>query len=1054
MMKRILPLLLALVLLVSALTVGVSAYAPLMQGVDGYLELDLGMTLAYPDANEKLKTCSVATFLQWLKAQNGDNFDNTDITYVAWTREQDGDNFTVVDAQNGTIDLSDDGVYYQQIVEIVVGNGRQLGADNRRYRVNLYHHLVNEITKASLSYQQDGDTTWTEPEYVYDATMYENSHSAEWHQVSYVLGENVAGAARFRLQFQTAVPLESLSVYLGFFPSVEKAEEVGAVLDTKYSEATATGESIINAAYEDECWLNLCFVYVLDGEKCFKNIGFLIYKSEGRIHTNGLLDADGQPVESADSTRRSDDLWLATFKLYRSLPVDGTYYLRMRYHTPTGEWGTVEDIASAYVDGDTSTNIKDALFGDTGYPADYSGEGHRFVITDKYGHRENWQVVTTAGEYEPSDSTYFSVYSARVGESESEYASLRMPQDTDSLYQSSNGSSYQTVLLKPDIPLDMSTLKPTFWVHQNGTAFARSVGATAAVEQTSGESVVDFTNPPVLYTVRSASGAAIQNYWVTFMQKQDGKQLFVNGPGFDTPQVVEELAETDKREVLLSGADDHHDIFIANLGAEALGNLRVTLDADAQKTLKLDDFWTVASGDSLSGFASTYINNAWNVAKLRLRLADAPANLETNEISGCLTIESDGGTRYVYLTGTIAPSIVTSDVPDAVKYVPYSVMVQTNNHSDSNTVTYSVTDGALPTGISLNPHTGEIYGVPTQVGTYDFEVTASFSSENFTDSVQAYQIVVSDNTDANVDAENDYTIIDRVEDIHETDDYTDQLFHIDHAFSEFEKFFLDGRLLTNGVDYDAEEGSTKITVRAQTFRTAGPGRHTISAEFRTSDNVMTKAAQNYTSNVPTSSGSSSSGKANKATKPAETPDNGPFVDVLPSDWFYSNVMWAYEQGHMTGVSSSRFAPNQNTTQAMVVVVLARVAGVDLTKYAGESESLWYTAAANWAAEEGLIDPETFAPNAPIERGALAVMLLKFFDRQKITYTTPTAAEKVAFLDAGEMTADEENAFQCLRRAGIFYGNGKNDMRPASATTRAHLAALLQRITGYMDAHKA
>ena len=311
--------------------------------------------------------------------------------------------------------------------------------------------------------------------------------------------------------------------------------------------------------------------------------------------------------------------------------------------------------------------------------------------------------------------------------------------------------------------------------------------------------------------------------------------------------------------------------------------------------------------------------------------------------------------------------------------------------------------------------------------------------------------MVEDNTDANVDAENDYTIIDRVEDIHETDDYTDQLFHIDHAFSEFEKFFLDGRLLTNGVDYDAEEGSTKITVRAQTFRTAGPGRHTISAEFRTSDNVMTKAAQNYTSSVPTSSGSSGSSGSNKTNKPVETTNNGPFVDVRPSDWFYRNVMWAYEQGHMTGVSSSRFAPNQNTTQAMVVVVLARVAGVDLTKYAGKSENLWYTAAANWAAEEGLIDPETFVPNMQIERGALAVMLLKFFDRQKVA--CPAPAEKVAFLDASEMTAEEENAFQCLRRAGIFYGNGKNDMRPASATTRAHLAALLQRITTYMDAHK-
>ena len=245
--------------------------------------------------------------------------------------------------------------------------------------------------------------------------------------------------------------------------------------------------------------------------------------------------------------------------------------------------------------------------------------------------------------------------------------------------------------------------------------------------------------------------------------------------------------------------------------------------------------------------------------------------------------------------------------------------------------------------------------------------------------------------------------------------YHDQVFRVDHSYGEFVKFFIDGTLLAEGTDYVSEEGSTKITVRSKTFERFKDGSHTIAVEFRTSENLMTKDAQNYKSTVPTSSGSSGSSKANKTNKPAETPDNGPFVDVRPSDWFYNNVMWAYEQGHMTGVSSSRFAPNQNTTQAMVVVVLARVAGVDLTKYADKAENLWYTAAANWAAEAGLIDPETFVPNAQIERGALAVMLLRFFDRQKITYTTPTAAEKVAFLDAGEMTSDEENAFQCLRR---------------------------------------
>ena len=1042
-LRRILPLLLALTLLASALSITAGAYAPLAEDdtYDGELSLDL---TAF--TTDELTDFPVSKLLTLLKEQNGDAFDDGNISKIGYVDPDISyDNYEIVDAATGRIDLVS--IYHESpySFRILVGNGRQIGADNHFYKINA---CIGPFKEMTFLYQTGENATWKASEAL-SFTQYISSDS-QFFSVSFFCGDDHPTSVR--MQFQTGSNLENLRVYEGDYTSAAEAEASGKLVDTGYTGNTGTlvGKLYSYTGGGEYFRFDYCMLYTLNGNEQIQNISIVldVARNVGVCGTARLCNAAGESVYHA-AFYEDSDLRSEIFYLDSTYPADATYYLRMYYRSPRGLTNSVSDIEYAYIDGDTSRDIKEELFSEQGYPENYSGDGHTFTVGDIYGN--SYVCKAKAVNTSFSDRAYLEMKT--VAEGAELVPAKRIPHYMDSLHD----LCYQGILLMPETSLDMSALKPVFFVFSDSAAFATSAGATAAVAQTSGISVVDFTNPPVQYTVRSADGSRIENYWVSFAQKQDAPTLFVHGPNFDTPQVTEELPETKKREVQLLYRD-YHDIFIANLGSQPLGGLRVTLDAEAQKTLKLDDFWTVTPEDTLGAFETLDFDTAQNVAKIQLRLKDEPEKLETNVISGCLTIESDGGTRYVYLTGTINPSLITDEVPDAVKYVPYSVMVQTNNHTYSNTVTYSVTDGELPAGISLNPRTGEIYGVPTQVGTYDFEITASFSSEfsseNFTDSVQTYQIVVSDNTDANVEAENDYTIIDRVEDIHETDDYTDQLFHIDHAFSEFEKFFLDGRLLTNGVDYDAEEGSTKITVRAQTFRTAGPGRHTISAEFRNSENVMTKAAQNYTSNVPTSSGSSSSGKANKATKPAETPDNGPFVDVRPSDWFYSNVMWAYEQGHMTGVSSSRFAPNQNTTQAMVVVVLARVAGVDLTKYADKAENLWYTAAANWAAEAGLIDPETFVPNAQIERGALAVMLLRFFDRQKITYTTPTAAEKVAFLDAGEMTAEEENAFQCLRRAGIFYGNGKNDMRPASATTRAHLAALLQRLTTYMDAQKA
>ena len=43
------------------------------------------------------------------------------------------------------------------------------------------------------------------------------------------------------------------------------------------------------------------------------------------------------------------------------------------------------------------------------------------------------------------------------------------------------------------------------------------------------------------------------------------------------------------------------------------------------------------------------------------------------------------------------------------------------------------------------------------------------------------------------------------------------------TYSCFYKFYLDGQELTEGTDYVSEEGSTKITIRAQTFLTQQTG---------------------------------------------------------------------------------------------------------------------------------------------------------------------------------------------------------------------------------------
>ena len=83
--------------------------------------------------------------------------------------------------------------------------------------------------------------------------------------------------------------------------------------------------------------------------------------------------------------------------------------------------------------------------------------------------------------------------------------------------------------------------------------------------------------------------------------------------------------------------------------------------------------------------------------------------------------------------------------------------------------------------------------------------------------------------------------------------------------------------LVEGRDYDSEEGSTKITIRAQTFQKAGSGSHTIAAEFRHGgkndlNSPLKKTAQVYKANTSGGSNSGSGGSSRHSVNPNHTTD--------------------------------------------------------------------------------------------------------------------------------------------------------------------------------------
>lgn len=860
-----------------------------------------------------------------------------------------------------------------------------------------------------------------------------------------------------------------------------------------------------------------------------------LYKMSDNIYVRGLyLSESAQDNSDIGECETNWDeslqFLVTTCTVAYNYNIDRTFFARARYihdgeevdlenisqyitKTVAGHYSSVSSIPS------NAKDITEELFG-TGYEAKYNGGKVFTVVMAKDNSIENFEIKIVNAEQtvrpDPglpsaprpqSPDTYFRMQSANENSdiNSRAFSAYVMPYDSDGYYY--NG--FQTVFLldNSNQPVaENSDIKPVFDTGNKVVMFAgahdvddvEEEGIESAVKQESGKSIQTFKNgKAILYSAAAENGANLKNYWVTFVTQQTGKaQLFVNGINEDSHKDKETGLPT--REVmLLDSYGNYHDIFFANIGDQDLTGLSVTLEG--AENVALDEYWTIGTTKTLAPFTSTSKTTSngelANVAKIRLiPQKDAQGNIMAGDIKGTLTISStNGGTVKLKLTGKSgAPKIITDKVRDGIKYVHYSSLIQTNYMYGSGDIVFTLTSGSLPNGMRLKPN-GEVYGVPTEVGTFTFGVTATNQTTNLSDT-RSYTFKIEENTNQNVENANydaqGYPIKYRLPDSMTTAE--DRVFGSEGEYADFMNVYLDGRRLTEGSDYTAESGSTKITVRAQTFRNSGNGNHTISTEFRTNRNenaTMKRTAQNFTisglstpsgggssgggsSSGGSSSGGSSSGRRpssstpKPATKPAETPAQTPttptapvttaekFKDISAQQWFYADVDWAFKNNLMVGVTDSSYHPYDKISFVTGVVVLSRLDKVDLdqqTPAEGIPAGQWYTAAASWAKANDLLPENGFQGSSAMSRGEMAVMLLKYLKYMKVDCSL--LGSPVEFTDAALMTQEQNDAFQVLYQFGIFKGVGNQTMDVSGSTTRAQFAALLHRLSVFAEAQQ-
>jgi len=804
---------------------------------------------------------------------------DSDAEYIVWKRwswdEEE------VSTKDDVIDMSRWATSTSSFTfNMVVGSALQLDTNNKRFRVTVTHG--RDFIFENKTVHKTVGTTRTEITDVYPSGWL--STNMEHHDLW--LNKNHNDAGKFHIAFDLADNISEnyeVTIYSGDYSSLTSLENAiknnlttnvtEQLLGQKMNEPGSGFE--INKVNDWRVSYSFTALIEKGDEKYTYRISgnIDIEQPPGSYVSVYGLYANANASETVASWYDWDWSWannteIITYQMKFGNPADATYYFRLMYiHEDNWDPVANQDFIKKSVEGHFNTyaaaaakdDITEQLFlnesGRGGFAANYSGKGKDFTIftTDGSIYKYTIKVIDFVANIDtrPNADSTFVVTGAKELSSNEVYRMLYQ-------HESYVAFGYQTIFTtKADEDL-LKSIKPIFTTAEGVNVYAGHEGSKAGDPVISGEKegaeALDFSNGPVQYSATATDGENHRNYWVSFVQKTTaGPDLYLIYEECDG-ECEWECNKDDKfREVYLNRTFGYrHDIFLANIGDAPFTELNVTL-SDAQN-VKLDEYWKIGgiNNDTLAAFTTTQRDSQGffelpSVAKVRL-VPDGDG-----EVKGKLTITANelDDPIIINLKGSAGdPKLITDDVPDAVKFVPYGVQFLSNNKYPWNTVKMSIIAGKLPDGMELKAN-GELYGVPRGLpGEYKFTIRMENSDPDFGTATKEYTLVLLDNDKPEVvEAQTSpgYRLEERVPDIMPAP--ADVVIISEGPFGDFIALWLNGVELVKDTDYEAEKGSTVITIFAQTFSTkAVTGKNTIAGEFRVGGDVngeLKRFAQNF-----------------------------------------------------------------------------------------------------------------------------------------------------------------------------------------------------------------
>ena len=176
-----------------------------------------------------------------------------------------------------------------------------------------------------------------------------------------------------------------------------------------------------------------------------------------------------------------------------------------------------------------------------------------------------------------------------------------------------------------------------------------------------------------------------------------------------------------------------------------------------------------------------------------------------------------------------------------------------------------------------------------------------------------------------------------------------------------------------------------------------------------------------------------------------------FTDVT-KNWAYPGIQYCVTHGIMGGMGDGTFAPTGTTTRAQIVQILYNLEGtpaVSGTTPFTDLTANWYKPAILWAYQNNVVagtSPNTFAPDQPVTREQIAVILTQYMFHVLKMERTWTPADLSTFPDGAQVSSWAKEAMQDAVALGLINGTKASDgavyLDPQGSAARQQVATIL------------